>query len=248
MTTTPPIREVPGFTPILPVPVPRRVVASVEGMEKTGKTHFALTAVKYAPPVYFISIDIGTEGVVTPDFSGMPIRQLEIKVSEGDQVAQYKTQWDRFKAGYFAAVRNNQGTVIVDTGTEMYGLIRLAAFGRLSQIMPHLYGPINADLASIVRVAYENTGVNVIFLHKMGAQWVDNKRTGLWERKGWPDIGYQVQVNLRTVRVDQPGVPPQFGITVLDCRQNKNVIGQTWMEPVANVGFLLTMVHGQVQL
>jgi hypothetical protein len=49
-----------GFSDAV-VETPYRLIASVSGKEKTGKTHFALTAPE---PIIFFNIDVGTEGVV----------------------------------------------------------------------------------------------------------------------------------------------------------------------------------------
>ena len=50
----------PGFAPIKKLDRTRLIV-SVEGLEKRGKTHFAMTA---PPPIAYFDMDIGAEGVV----------------------------------------------------------------------------------------------------------------------------------------------------------------------------------------
>ena len=39
---------------------PRRLVCSIEGWDKSGKTHLAMTAPE---PIVYLDLDVGTEGV-----------------------------------------------------------------------------------------------------------------------------------------------------------------------------------------
>ena len=48
------------FTPA-PTQKPQRIIAHVSGGPATGKTYLALTG---KPPIYYINLDRGTEGVV----------------------------------------------------------------------------------------------------------------------------------------------------------------------------------------
>ena len=41
--------------------VPRRLVCSIEGLDKTGKSHLAMSA---PGPIVYVDLDVGTEGVI----------------------------------------------------------------------------------------------------------------------------------------------------------------------------------------
>ena len=57
-------------------------------------------------------------------------------------------------------------TISVDTATELWELLRMARFGKLTQVMPYQYGPVNAEFRSLIRMAYASDK-NLILLHKM---------------------------------------------------------------------------------
>lgn len=115
----------------------------------------------------------------------------------------YAVEWLDFRKNWDGAIKNGTGTIVVDTATEMYELIRLAYFGKLTQVMPHHYGPVNAEMKEMIRMAYD-TNMSVIFLHKMRKAYQDDKWTGGYEPAGWADMPFQVQANIEIWRDDAP--------------------------------------------
>src|SRR5437762_2260800 len=100
--------------------VKRRIVISIEGREKEGKSHFALTA---PGPIGVINLDIGLEGVVhkfarqgkkiyvanyrLPSTTGGNAREI---AEEADKV------WTALVADYKAALGSCR-TVVLDSAT-----------------------------------------------------------------------------------------------------------------------------------
>lgn len=226
--------------------VRRRLIVNIEGEEKSGKDHMALTYTD--GPVYIHSFDIGLEGVMEKFLPGgmhyvegrgdiYPMEYvLEVQPGEGSQqeVADCAQKlWAQFVADYHEAVRqskDNNGLVLVDTGTEVWELKRLAAFGKLTQVMPHHYGPVNAEMRDLIRFAYE--GSNAVFLHKRVDEWENyldsqgkekGRKTGRKSRKGFSDIPFLVQANVQCYREDVDSGGSNFGALVLDCRQNPDL-------------------------
>jgi hypothetical protein len=96
-------------------------------------------------------------------------------------------------------------TVVVDTGSECWELLRLCEFGKISQVKPHHYTEVNGLMRDIVRAGFDSD-VNVIWLHKLKAEWKDNaegkgRKTGVLERHGFEGMSYLVQANLLAYRV-----------------------------------------------
>ena len=59
-------------------PAPSRIIASIEGTDKTGKSHLALTSPK---PIMYIDLDVGTEGVIHK-FQGEDLMVYQVEQPE----------------------------------------------------------------------------------------------------------------------------------------------------------------------
>lgn len=216
----------------------KRLLVAVESLEKEGKTHFALTA---PGPIAVLDFDTGMEGVVSK-FA----KTKKIYVSDyrrlGDamtnKVENWLIMWEKFKREYIAALEEPTiKTVVMDTATEVWELLRMARFGKLTQVMPYHYGPVNAEYRELLRKAY-STNKNLILLHKMKDEYVKDQRTGNLKRSGFGDTGYMVQVNLRMWRDEDNN----FHLFVKDCRQSADVAGMDLTNEMANFSTLATMI------
>jgi hypothetical protein len=223
------------------VETPRRLIASVAGLAKTGKTHFCLTA---PDPIIFFNIDIGTEGVVGKfQEAGKQIFIYDIRVPKQASQDTYMTMWNDYKHRLSVAYTMGKGTVITDTGSEAYDLARLAHFGKLTQILPQHYTLVNTDWREVMRLAYDSD-MNTIFIHKMKAKWVNNQRTNEYESAGFSEMSYMTQINIVTHK-EQGESGPDFSTEVIDCRQNPNIGGTVLRGPMNDFKFLLSLVHGR---
>jgi hypothetical protein len=197
----------------------RRIICSVEGQEKEGKTHWAFTA---PAPIAYINIDTGGEGVVEK-FKAAGKEILEMKIdspddSGGENVVRTRSVpvWNQIAHGWRSGLAHAR-TTIVDTGTEAWEILRLARFGKVTQIMPHHYGPVNAEFRRLIRESYDSDS-NLILIHKQKKQYVNDKWSGKYERSGFNDIGFGVQVLMYSYREAEG-----FHTQVLDCRQNASL-------------------------
>lgn len=230
-----------GFAPSSSLRVKRRLIMSLSGREKQGKTHFSLTA---PGPIAFFSMDLGTEGVVGkfPD-KEIWVGEYDYHSIQGMDPAAIAGEWERLKRDYIMIMKTPEiRTVVWDTATEVWEMIRIARFGKLTQVKPHHYGPVNAEYRDLLRLAYAGDK-NLILLHKMKAEYVEDKRTGRFERAGFGDTGFLVQLNALAWR-DQEGM---FGITVQDSRQNPALMGEEIMEPLLSFPFLATQVFPETE-
>lgn len=223
-----------GFT-LATAPALHRLIISAEGEEKSGKNHFAFTA---PGPIYEHSFDIGNESVIQKFQNEKQIYLaeygLDLQPGEGSaqEVADAADKvWNRFMENYRDGLAScGQGTTMVDTGTEMWELLRLARFGKLTQVMPHHYGPVNKEMQEAVRLAFSHSG-NAVFLHKQKDEWENfveggkekGRKTGRKVRVGFNDMPFLVQMNVRCERLDQEEGGSQFVINIEDCRQNPDL-------------------------
>lgn len=190
------LKDLPGFESA-EAPVRNRLFVSVDGLTGKGKTHFSLTA---PAPIVLFDLNIRTEGVLHKftDDKEIYVCKFRIPDIESQDAAIMKLaaikEWDKFKSSYRKAIISGARTIIIDTGTEAWELIRMARFGR-SDVKPFHYGPVNAEFKGLLSKALEcEQDVNVIITHKKKSVYVNDQRTGEYERAGFSDIGYMVQV------------------------------------------------------
>lgn len=215
-----------GFTEVVEVPATPRLVLSTEAQTKLGKTHFALTA---PGPIALMTTDTGTEEVARKFIRDKKFIKLKIK-SPADLLEEgkgYKDEWKRAKDGFRALIANRTvRTAVVDTASEWWELCRLAAFGKLTQVMPHHYGPVNEEFRNLIKEAYERPDLNLILIHKVKKEYKSGKDgkdswSGRYERAGMGDVPYLVDVVLEHYRVPMAEGPGcEFGVKVLDSRLN----------------------------
>lgn len=204
-----------------------RIIVAVDGLDKHGKTNFALSAPK---PMVYLDFDVGKEGVVekapgrkyicvTKPFVFLP-SQVAWEVDDDTArtkkvMAAAEPELTRFRKIYFEALekhvmliggkKHKARSIVIDTGSEAWALLRLCEFGKLTKVMPHHYTEVNGFMRDLVRAAFD-ADVNVIWLHKLKAEWKDNaegkgRKTGVLERDGFDGMSYLVQANLLAYRV-----------------------------------------------
>lgn len=237
-----------GFTDDY-VESPRRLVVSLSGKAKTGKTHFALTA---PSPLIYFNVDIGTEGVVGKfQEEGKQVLIYDVRVPREAGKDLWAQMWADFKLRVRSAYNIRSGTVVWDTASEVYELARLAHFGRLSEIKPSDYAVVNNEWREVMRLAYDSPA-NTVFIHKVKAVWgmvasssgrSSLTKTGEFEPAGFSEMDYLVQANLVTGCTIRDGVA-EFTAFVKDCRHDPNIAGTLLEGDMCNFEFLLSLVHG----
>lgn len=221
-----------GFTKLDPTIHPR-LIMSISGHEKHGKTHFAMTA---PGTIAYFNLDMGDEGVVHKFCNDKAILNYDIEVPKSGLKDNAIKIWDDFNKAYDIALKDAR-TVIIDTATELWELLRVARFGQLTQVMPYQYGPVNTEFRSVIRRAFKAVGTNVILLHKVKPVYINDKRTKDYERSGFSDTGFLVQVNATMCRLDpdpdESRENVEFSITIDDCRHNTAIMGKTFTGAMA---------------
>jgi hypothetical protein len=192
------------------------------GKEKRGKTFWALSA---PGPVAVIASDPGTESAVRQwQRAGKDISCFfHVLPGTGQKIEVYEAAWAKVAAAFDEAIQSPSiRTIVIDTATEIWELLRLARFGRLTQVMPHHYGPVNAEFRSLFhRVA--GRGKNSIWIHKVKKEYATNKEgkdswTGRWERSGFGGFEYLVDLVVEHDLLVSDDGPPEFAVRVIDSR------------------------------
>jgi hypothetical protein len=252
-----------GFAPIRRSN--KRLVANIQSIRKSvGKTRLALTAKK---PLGYISVEIGGEEGVADDFikDGMdenPEIQI-VRIRMDDPVypdpAAYGTDergikqydeamalamqnaaapaMDAFYAAYYFSIKNMR-TTVVDTGTDLYALARMADFGRLEKIPQLAYTQVKRAFAKMLDDAYSQPG-NCLWLHHMKdrGETVEEKGKKKWQASGVYDmdgcsvVTDKVQAVIELWRddlteVNTNGLMVDFHATIVDSRHSSMAMGQ----------------------
>jgi hypothetical protein len=220
--------------------VKRRLIVNIQGPEGTGKDHFALTY--EGGPIYVHSFDRGLEGVVQKfqSIREIYVAEYELQLQPGEGTEKEVSVaanivWEQYKANMmdsYASTRK-EGLVLTDTGTETWELLRLAYFGKLTQVMPHMYAKPNAEFRDLVREGFNAS--NVAWLHKMKDEWENytdakgqekSRRTGEKKAMMMNDMPFLCQGSVQTWTEQKPTGGLEFHATVLDkYRMNPDLVG-----------------------
>ncbi|OPX33360.1 MAG: hypothetical protein B1H40_00090 [Candidatus Latescibacteria bacterium 4484_181] len=222
-----------GFVDAKTISIQQRLIMSISGLEKQGKTHFSLTA---PDPIAVFSTDIGEEGVVQK-FRDKDIAIMYLSKFDEEDSDKAPEEFSKFRTAYLRLLRGKDvKTIVFDTATEIWELLRLARFGKLTQVMPYQYGPVNNEFRSLLREAY-SYDKNLILLHKMRPVYINDKRVDRFERSGFGDTGYLVQVNAVSNYEDE-----EFMLTIEDCRHKPELTGEILEGPLCNFEILKSLV------
>jgi len=225
------------------VRTPERIIASLSGKDKTGKTHIACTA---PPPITFLDIDIGVEGVVNKfQDSGKQILVYKVRVPKGEVQGFYTTMWTDVKARIKKVCDMNKGTLVMDTASEIYELARLARFGKLEQVMPHHYSEVNSEWRKEIMAAIFESDINAVLLHKVKPKYINNVRTSESEVSGFGETGYLVQLNAITYCEEDEDGKTQFCLYIENSRHNHLLKGQVLRGPMFNFSTLIKLAHSK---
>ena len=225
---------VPGFMEARAHPKKRRMIVSVRGEEREGKTQFGLTA---PGPIAVFPFDNNTPELIEKwqMRKKIYVPSDSLDYTEATDMEEWKPVWEKFKQMFLDAVASPViRTVMVDTMSEANELCRLARFGKLTEVPPHFYGKVNAEFKRLIDATYL-TDKNIVFIHQLKDQYKGNNRTGERILAGYTNIGYKVQINVLCwrdlSRRDAEAGTEGFGITIDNCTQNEALAGTFIEEP-----------------
>ena len=243
----------------------RRLICNLQSTKKSvGKTRFAFTAPK---PIGYISVEIGGEEGAADEFipagaesfDGIQIARIHMGTPEYPDPANFNTGTKEgakdYDAAVSAAVQNvaepayaafyaayeaslaNMRTTVIDTGTDLYQLARLANFGRLEKIPQLAYAQVKREFAKMVDDAFKQPCHNLITIHHMKDRGSVNsagkwEQTGNYEMDGCMTVLDKVQANIEFWRTDleeenpETGMKVDFACQIIDSRHSPLAMGK----------------------
>ena len=213
--------------------------------EKRGKTHWAFTM---PGPIGVIYTDTGTKEIAAKfkrDF-GKKIFLYHYAVPDrADSTREKEAEWDKLKkniremalSGYFRSV-------LMDTGTEVWETLRMARFGKLTQVMPQHYTEANTEMSDLIKVIHTSP-INSVWIHKVKKEYKGtagkDSWTGKYERSGFSQMGYMADVVVEHDR-SKTDEGLEFLIRVIDSRyEAESLIGEELCGDLCNFPALASM-------
>ena len=209
---------------------PKGILMSIEGQQKCGKTEFGLSM---PGDIFILNLNWGLVGVYEKHVEAgksLYVQDIQIPYTEklpGEPftllAGAAAEQWKKAILSLREAIKDPSiSSIFIDTGSELWDLLRVARLGKLTQVMPIQYAAVNAEFRQLLQLLL-TCGKNVVLSHKVKPEYVNDQKTNRFERSGFGDIGFDVQVELRADRdIKKDGVD-QFSLTFMDCRANKDL-------------------------
>lgn len=192
----------------------RNTMMEICGDSGTGRTSLALSA---PGPIALIHTAEKIDGIIQPFARKKKIRTHHFggtfRGTKQEIANQAMDVWKRTLDAWYDAFGWAR-TIILDTHTEAWELVRVAHFGDLKPSGGRVdsnYGPINASWRSLFKHYREQQGVNVILIGQTKDEYKTNKkgisngiseRTGNTIRAGQKEILYFVDCAIRTRKED----------------------------------------------
>lgn len=212
------------------------IVISAEGMDKSGKTYSIL---KTAPcPLVFINCDRDNSRVITRlrrdgrriFLSGQYLfvpsaKQLHKPGQASDDpvlvenARQAGLLWTPIERDFNDALADPKiKTVVLDSGTAAYGILRTKVFGKLTGVAEVLYAKTNYMWREMLKKA-ENSGKVVIFIHRLKQEYIkvkdssgkfESMQTGKLVMDGYKQTNFEVGAIVRHI-----ATPTGFKVKVM---------------------------------
>lgn len=183
-------------------------------------------------------------------------------VTQGDALE----YWKVFKKELYAAIDIPEvRTVVIDGDNDSWELQRLAEFGKLEQIPPLKYTAPNAARRAMIARCFDS-GKTIIATNKIerdykpifkedGTAVLDNsgKQVREWDgtsvrRQGFADTDYLYSIQLRHLKTVNKEGKPTWGIKIMDCKPNMELVGEEIWGDDCNFPTLVSLVYPHVEL
>lgn len=210
-----------------------KIIITISGEPKVGKTHFALSCPE---PIEVFDFDGGVTDLLSKFDKDIRLHQFIVDVWGKEPVSPL---WEGFLEAYKEALVGDAKTIILDTATQLWEVVRLAHLERVQKespkervrLQPVEYAVPNSIMRSVISAPKANEK-NLVLTHYIKEVW-DNegRKTGLFE----PDCfkhteGLADLVLLFNSKKLKP-TGEETVVTVARCRKDRDLVGQKLTNP-----------------
>lgn len=253
----------------------RGLMLATEGRSDTGKTEFILSC---PGPGVVIGLDRGFDAVFdNPNPPEWRRDDFGFKILPASKETQqtmdgYVNEWTAIRTACYAAVALPEvRTFALDGDSDSWEVQRLAEHGKLAGVFPATkYGPVKSARRGFYNRLWDS-GKIIIGTNKLAEEWLpiigvdglpklDNtgepqkEPSGQYKAQGFPDQEYLWQIRLRHlfepayVTAKGKHIPKRWGIRILKCKANMDLIGEELWGDDCNFAGLVQFVYPNVEL
>jgi hypothetical protein len=213
------------------------------GLEKTGKSHFCLTAPE---PIRIVNTDYGIDELFRahPEFMSLDVEIEDIPILTPGEHEAAQAALALFHTRYLewlAYCGERGGTVVLDNATFLWDIVQLVKleeakrerFKKQSKVsdIDNLresrfdYGPVNAYMGAMLRQAFRYPKLNMILIHGTKQLYDDRgQELSSYKMAGFKEVPAIVQALVRTDKVTN-GKGIDWGKVIERSRDNPGAEG-----------------------
>ncbi len=210
-----------------------RLIVSVWGIPKTGKTHFALT---FPDPLFVFNFDWGLEhhkaGLVGREVYIADYLSIKPELTANEAESMLK----RFEQDYASALSKNKGTIIFDTSTQLWQLVSKVFLEEIKKkrrdgnIYPFDYANANSYFQNLINQV-KPTEMNMVLVQRAKEKYNSSgNASGVFEQQGNNQVPYLVQAELKAFKEGE-GEKTKHGIQIISCWNTSMVDGLIIPDP-----------------
>lgn len=245
----------PGFTAVEP-PKHKRVIASIFGAQKTGKTSLSLT---WPKPIIALNLDMGLDELfmTRPELFG-DVQQKKLAMNELTDPETWGVLLNEFHDAYLDALAYADdvgGTVVVDTTTQLWQVVQCVKIehvraARLEKAMTRTYKGNNAEtyraeaieraekpsqldwqqansfMGGLLRRPFHLERVSAVYINRAKPLYDGTQKTDVLEYHGFGEMPAIVQVHIETYKKGG-----NHFARINDCRFNSELAGVEIVDP-----------------
>lgn len=204
--------------------VKQRLIVAIDGETGSGKNRLAFS---FPDPIAFLSFDPNYAKTLKEARQQWKKRIYRASYSlpvikpdgrNADSIANAAGDlWDKVAVDFMGAIRDPKvQTIIVDTATELFELIKLAIYGKTVQVMQRDLGHAYASYRQFIREA-ESSDKNLVLIHKMKDEYKQDKSTGNRIRAGYKDTAYSVTTEVLMEKNPEEPFPDRYHCRIHKC-------------------------------
>lgn len=215
----------------------KRLIIAADALEKAGKTNFGLSMPE---ELVVFNFDFGLEGVVEKVATTKKIYVEDCMLNLPPDANEKQVEqiagagFEKFEKKFKRAIALKAKSIFIDTATDLWEMMRLQEFGKLSANAHH-YVKLNARYRELIKNAQQGSS-NLVLLHQLIDEYEtkvkmtnagpkeESVTTGRLKRAGFKKTNYLTHAEVLLTR-DKTG-EREFHLEIVNSRHNAEIVGE----------------------